>query len=163
MTKIVVLADTHIADSGSGRLPEPVWDALRTADAILHAGDVVSAKFLDELRALAPVHVVLGNNDSTLVGMLPDVVELEFDGARVAMVHDSGARRGREARMSRRFPSAGVVVFGHSHIPWNEPGVDGQLLFNPGSATQRRAQPKRTFGVLQFENGEVKAEIVELD
>ena len=159
-TKVVVLADTHIVGSGSGRLPEPVWDALRSADVILHAGDVVSAEFLDELRALAPVHAVLGNNDRPLVGALPDQVELAFDGVGVTMLHDSGARRGREARMSRRFPSAGVVVFGHSHIPYNEPGVAGQLLFNPGSATQRRRQPRRTFGVLHFEGGEVIGEIV---
>jgi uncharacterized protein len=160
VSKVVVLADTHIVGSGSERLPEPVWDALRSADVILHAGDVVSAEFLDELRALAPVHAVLGNNDRTLVGVLPDQVELELGGVRVAMLHDSGARRGREERMARRFPSAKVVVFGHSHVPWNEPGIDGQLLFNPGSATQRRLQPHRTFGVLHFERGEVKGEIL---
>jgi putative phosphoesterase len=137
-----------------------VWDALRSADVFLHAGDVVSAEFLDELRALAPVHAVLGNNDRTLVGVLPDQVELELGGVRVAMLHDSGARRGREERMARRFPSAKVVVFGHSHVPWNEPGIDGHLLFNPGSATQRRLQPHRTFGVLHFERGEVKGEIL---
>jgi putative phosphoesterase len=160
VTKVVVLADTHIVGSGSERLPAPVWDALRSAEVILHAGDVVSAEFLDELRALAPLHAVLGNNDRTLVGVLPDQVELEFDGVRIAMLHDSGARRGREGRIARRFPSARVVVFGHSHIPWNEPGIEGQLLFNPGSATQRRSQPRRTFGVLQFDRGEVKGEIV---
>jgi putative phosphoesterase len=160
VTKVVVLADTHIVGSGSERLPEAAWDAARSADVILHAGDLVSAEFLDELRALAPVHAVLGNNDRTLVGGLPDQVELELDGIRVAMLHDSGARRGREARLSRRFPSADVVVFGHSHIPWNAPGVDGQLLFNPGSATQRRAQPHRTFGVLLFARGKVTGEIV---
>jgi uncharacterized protein len=160
VTKVVVLADTHIVGSGSERLPSAAWDALRLADVILHAGDVVSGEFLDELRALAPVHAVLGNNDRTLIGVLPDQVELDIDGVRVAMLHDSGARRAREARMSRRFASAGVVVFGHSHIPWNEPGVDGQLLFNPGSATQRRRQPHRTFGLLHFERGEVTGEIV---
>jgi putative phosphoesterase len=160
VTKVVVLADSHIVGSGSERLPSAVWVALRSADVILHAGDVVTGEFLDELRALAPVHAVLGNNDRTLVGVLPDQVELEFCGVRVAMLHDSGARRGREARMARRFPSAAVVVFGHSHIPWNESGVDRQLLFNPGSATQRRRQPHRTFGVLHFERGEVRGEIV---
>jgi uncharacterized protein len=158
--KVVVLADTHIVGSGSGRLPEPVWEALRSADVILHAGDVVSAEFLEELRTFAPLYAVLGNNDRSLGGALPDVVEVELDGVRVAMVHDSGARKGREARMFKRFPMARVVVFGHSHIPWNEPGVDGQLLFNPGSATQRRMQPRRTFGVLHFERGEVTGEIV---
>jgi uncharacterized protein len=160
VTRVVVLADTHIVGSGSERLPGAAWDAVRSADVILHAGDVVSAEFLDELRAYAPLYAVLGNNDRSLGGALPDVVEVELDGVRVAMVHDSGARKGREARMFKRFPTAGVVVFGHSHIPWNAPGVDGQLLFNPGSATQRRAQPQRTFGVLHFARGEVMGEVV---
>jgi predicted phosphodiesterase len=78
------------------------------------------------------------------------------------MIHDSGPRKGREARMFRRFPSSGLVVFGHSHIPWDAPGVEGQLLFNPGSATQRRAQPHRTLGVLHVARGTVRTEIVAL-
>lgn len=159
--KVVVLADTHIVGSGVGRLPEDAWKQLRSADAILHA--VVAAPFLDELRALAPVHVVLGNNDHDLVGVLPEQLELELDGVRVAMIHDSGASRGREARMQRRFPSADVVVFGHSHIPWDALGVEGQRLFNPGSATQRRAQPRRTLGELLIEGGRVRTRIVALD
>jgi putative phosphoesterase len=160
--KAVVLADTHINGSGRGRLPDPAWKALQTADAILHAGDVVSTTFLDELRELAPVYAVLGNNDRTLVGLLPENVELDLDGVRVAMVHDSGPRRGREPRMQARFPNADLVVFGHSHIPWDAPGVGGQRLFNPGSATQRRLQPARTFGVVRIAKGLALTRIVAL-
>jgi len=58
--------------------------------------------------------------------------------------------------MRRRFPDADVVVFGHSHIPWNESGLDGQLLFNPGSPTERRAQPVCTYGVLDLTAGRVQ-------
>lgn len=76
------------------------------------------------------------------------------------MIHDSGPARGREKRQHRRFPTAQVVVFGHSHIPWNAPGVDGQLLFNPGSATQRRRQPHRTLGVLHIDAGTVRPELI---
>ena len=54
------------------------------------------------------------------------------------------------------FPEADVVVFGHSHIPWNEPGVGGQLLFNPGSPTQRRRQPVATMGRLTLRDGVVE-------
>jgi predicted phosphodiesterase len=80
------------------------------------------------------------------------------------MVHDSGARAGREGRMHRRFPDADVVVFGHSHIPWNDEGIDGQLLFNPGSATQRRSQPNRTMGLLELGGGRVLGhEVVVVD
>jgi putative phosphoesterase len=71
------------------------------------------------------------------------------------MVHDSGARAGRERRMRKLFPDADVVVFGHSHIPWNDQGVDGQLLFNPGSPTQRRRQPVATYGILELAAGTV--------
>jgi uncharacterized protein len=75
----------------------------------------------------------------------------------VAMVHDSGTRRGREARLRRRFPDADVVVFGHSHVPWDGPGLDGQRLLNPGSPTLRRAQPHRTLATLDLDDGDVTA------
>jgi putative phosphoesterase len=159
----VVLADTHIRDGASTRLPDAVWEAIEQADVVLHAGDVVGAAFLDSLRAVAPVHVVLGNNDTALIGVLPATVELDLAGVQVAMVHDSGPRAGRDARLRRRFPTADVVVFGHSHIPHNERGVDGQLLFNPGSPTQRRRQPHRTFGILELDRGRVDAEIKRAD
>lgn len=161
--RVVVLADTHVRDVGSTRLPDAAWGELRLAEVILHAGDVVEGGLLDELRAMAPVHAVLGNND-TLRQALPETLELELDGVRVAMIHDSGPRAGREGRLRRRFPTADVVVFGHSHIPWNAAGLDGQLLFNPGSATQRRRQPARTLGVLEISGGRVcEARIVDLD
>jgi uncharacterized protein len=160
--RVVVLADTHITGSGADRLPALAWELLRNADAILHAGDVVAAPFLDELRALAPVHAVLGNNDDALVGLLPEALELELAGVRIAMVHDSGARKGRERRMHSRFPEADVVIFGHSHIPWDAPGAGDQWLFNPGSATQRRRQPHRTFGVLELAAGVARTRTVAL-
>jgi putative phosphoesterase len=159
----VVLADTHIRDGGSTRLSDSAWEHVRRADLILHAGDVMGQDFLEELRAVAPVHAVLGNNDAALSDVLPDTVELELGGVRVAMIHDSGTARGRAVRLRRAFPMADLVVFGHSHIPWNEQGVDGQRLFNPGSPTQRRRQPHRTLGVLDLARGEVSAAIVELD
>jgi putative phosphoesterase len=163
--KVVVLADTHVRDGGKGpQLGEAAWAHVRTAEVILHAGDVVEPGLLAELRTVAPVHAVLGNNDGALARILPETLVLDLEGVEVAMVHDSGARAGREARMRRRFPTADVVVFGHSHIPWNEEGLDGQILFNPGSATQRRAQPHRTLGVLELGSGRVRRrEVVVVD
>jgi uncharacterized protein len=91
-------------------------------------------------------------------------VEMELAGVPVAMIHDAGPRKAREGRLHRRFPRAAVVVFGHSHIPWDAPGIDGQWLFNPGSATQRRSQPHRTLGVLELGRGRVvRSEIVVVD
>jgi len=132
-----------------------VWDHLEDADVVLHAGDVVTGDLLAALRARRPVHAVLGNNDAALVGTLPDGLELELAGVRIAMVHDSGARTGRERRMHRWFPDAQVVVFGHSHEPVDAEGVDGQRLFNPGSAVQRRHQPHRTVGRLELAEGHI--------
>ncbi len=156
--RVVVLADTHLrtarADGGvSARLPEAAWECLRGADAILHAGDILDAGVLELLGDIAPVHAVLGNNDISLVGVLPTSRVVNVGGLQIGMVHDSGGATGRAARMRRRFPDADVVVFGHSHAPMNEEGDSGQLLFNPGSPTQRRAQPVHTRGELRIADG----------
>jgi uncharacterized protein len=160
----VVLADTHVRDGGSVVLADEAWDQVCAADVVLHAGDVTGRRFLDELRSVVPVHAVLGNNDGELRGLLPETLVLELSGVRLAMVHDSGPRTGRESRMRRRFPAADLVVFGHSHQPaWSE-GHDGQLLLNPGSATQRRQSPHKTLAVLELADGGVRsATHLELD
>ncbi len=155
MANVVVLSDTHIRRGSSRRLPDPAYAHLERADVVLHAGDIVVAEVLNELRRFAPVHAVLGNNDAELVGLLPETLECEIEGVRLAMVHDSGPSKGRARRLHRRFPHADVVVFGHSHIPWDEYGIDGQLLFNPGSPTERRRQPHHTLGTLELQDGRV--------
>jgi len=162
MTRVVVLSDTHLRAGGRRRLPDGAYRALDDAELILHAGDIVTADLLHELSGFAPTRAVLGNNDlDSGLAHLPEEHQEAIDGVRVAMVHDSGPRAGREARMRRRFPDADVVVFGHSHIPWNQPGMGGQLLFNPGSPTERRAQPRHTLGVLELDAGRVvRSEIV---
>ena len=144
---------------------EHVAEHLRDADLILHAGDVCVPGVLDELAAFAPVHVVCGNNDGpdVVAWGAPETLELEIDGLRVAMIHDSGAKTGRTARMRRRFPTADLVVFGHSHIPLDRTG-DGVRIFNPGSPTDRRSQPHGTIGLLDITDGVlVEARIVTVD
>ena len=155
MTNIVVLADTHIRRGSRRRLSDTVYAELGRADVILHAGDLLVPELLDELSGFAPVHAVLGNNDHELVGCLPEQLVVDVDGVRIAMVHDSGARAGRAGRLRRRFPDAAVVVFGHSHVPMDELGIDGQRLFNPGSPTERRGQPHHTLGRLGLVDGRV--------
>src|SRR5260370_17145457 len=110
----------------------------------LHAGDVCTAAVLDELSEYAPVLAVLGNNDGPDVARwgAPETQQADLDGLRVAMIHDSGAAPGRMRRLRRRFPGAGLVVFGHSHIPLDE-GGDGFRIVNPGSPTDRRPPPRR--------------------
>lgn len=149
-----MLADTHRKGDDDRPLPDPVTAELARVDLVLHAGDVVSRAVLDRLATAAPVHAVLGNNDdATLVGRLPEDLVLDLDGVRVAMVHDSGARQGRPGRLRRRFADADLVVFGHSHEPVDDLGVDGQRLFNPGSPTQRRRQAQPSYGSLQIADG----------
>ncbi|CAN5797841.1 metallophosphoesterase [soil metagenome] len=152
-----VIADTHIPRRAR-TLPEGLIPHLQRADLILHAGDLMEPTLLDDLTAYAPVKAVGGNLDPPDVD-LPETLEFEFGGAGVAMVHDSGPKKGRRSRMKRRFPDARVVVFGHSHTPWLD-DEDGLLLLNPGSPTDRRRQPEHTFALLWAEGGEVKGEIL---
>ena len=160
---MVVLADTHVSRGGSRRLPDRAYEVLDGADAIWHAGDVVVPELLDELAGFAPVTAVLGNNDHELVGILPERVEEVVEGLRVAMVHDSGPAKGREARLRGWFPAADVVIFGHSHQPVDAEGVDGQLLLNPGSATWKRRAPAHTCAVLTIDGRRASVELVDLD
>jgi uncharacterized protein len=167
--KVVALADTH-APRRWKSCPPRVAEFLRDADMILHAGDICTAGVLDELAAYAPVKAVRGNNDGPDVAAwgAPEALELDLGGLRVAMIHDSGPSAGRIARMRRMFPAAGLVVFGHSHIPLDESahedvgqGGGGLRIFNPGSPTDRRRQPQGTIGLLRIERGRLaEAKIV---
>lgn len=159
--RVVVLADTH-APRRWKSCPPRVASHLADADVILHAGDVCVPSVLDELAAFAPVHVVAGNNDGpdVVAWGAPETLEIDLAGLRVAMIHDSGQKDGRAARMRRRFPQADLVVFGHSHIPMDVTGA-GVRIFNPGSPTDRRSQPHGTVGLLDIVDGVlVEARIV---
>lgn len=159
--RVVVLADTHLRAGGRKALPAAALPHVRRADVILHAGDVLEQWFLNDLAELAPVHAVLGNNDGGLD--LPERLEVELDGVRVGMVHDSGARTGRQARLSRWFPSCDLVVFGHSHVPLDGRGLGAQRLLNPGSPTDKRAQPHHTLALVDLDDAKIRrVRIVEL-
>jgi len=159
-----VLADTH-APRRWRVCPPVIARYLRGADLVLHAGDVCTASVLDDLASYAPVRVVRGNNDGPEVAAwgAPEIMELDLAGLPVAMVHDSGQAAGRCARLGRRFPSAHLVVFGHSHIPVDQ-AADGLRIFNPGSPTDRRRQPHGTFGLLNIDDGRlIEARLIPVD
>ncbi|MBM7505839.1 metallophosphoesterase family protein [Agromyces aurantiacus] len=146
MSSLVLLADTHVPKRARD-LPPALWAAVDAADVVIHAGDWVDIATLDALerraRRLVGVH---GNNDgAALRARLPEVARLEVDGVRIAVVHETGAAPGREVRMQAAFPDADVLVFGHSHIPWDTTAPSGLRLLNPGSPTDRRRQPVATF------------------
>lgn len=151
--RIVVVSDTHAPGRWKG-VPTELLLPLGEADAILHAGDVSTASVLDDLAQFAPVHVVMGNTDGSSVqgwGARPRLL-LDLAGLRVGMVHDSGPREGRGRRMRRLFPEADLVVYGHSHLPFD--GSDaGVRLFNPGSTSDPRGEPVGTYGVLDIADG----------
>lgn len=157
--KIAVLADTHTRGM-TRSLPAGAWPYLETADHILHAGDVVDPALIAELKALAPLTVVLGNSDALDIkeAGATEIAEVTLGDVRIGMIHDSGLSKGRRERMRARFPDARVVVFGHSHLPMNDDDGD-LLLFNPGSPTWPRHAPFPSMGLLWIEGGRVEGDI----
>ena len=146
MVRLVVMSDTHLP--GRARdLPAQLWAAVDAADVVVHAGDWVSVEALDALEARAARLVgVYGNNDGpALRARLAEVARVELDGLRMAVVHETGPAAGRERRCAARFPDVDVLVFGHSHIPWDTVAPGGPRLLNPGSPTDRRRQPYATY------------------
>jgi putative phosphoesterase len=144
-------------------LPAPVWAAVDVADVVVHAGDWVSEDLLDLLKSRARRLVgVYGNNDgAALRARLPEVARVELAGVRFAVVHETGAATGRERRCARAFPDVDVLVFGHSHIPWDSTATrpDGGVvrLLNPGSPTDRRRQPTFTWMTAEVAEGDLRA------
>jgi putative phosphoesterase len=152
--KLVLIADTHVPKRARD-LPAAVWIAVEAADVVLHAGDWVDEAFLDRLESRCVRLVgVYGNNDGPgLRARLPEVADVELDGLRVAVVHETGPATGREQRCEARFPGRDLVVFGHSHIPWDTVTPGGLRLLNPGSPTDRRSQPYATFMTADVQRG----------
>jgi putative phosphoesterase len=146
--EISIISDTHMP-RGSRRLPDECVERLRASELIVHAGDLMTMAVLQELRALGPEVVAVHGNvdDADVRSALPGRAEFEVDGARIGVIHDAGARRGRLARMRAAFPSAAAVIFGHSHLPLHEQDDDGFQIFNPGSPTERRRAPAHTMGI----------------
>jgi putative phosphoesterase len=143
---LVVISDTHVPKRARD-LPASLWHRIETADVVLHAGDWVDVALLDELEQRAQRLVgVHGNNDhGELRRRLPEIARVELGGVRFAVVHQTGDAKGREQRCAERFPDVDVLVFGHSHIPWDSTAATGLRLLNPGSPTDRRRQPFPTY------------------
>ncbi|MDQ1596895.1 MAG: uncharacterized protein QOI70_319 [Microbacteriaceae bacterium] len=144
--RLLLISDTHVPKRAR-ELPAQVWDAVDWADIVIHAGDWVQESLLDELAASAArVIGVWGNNDGDdLRSRLPEVATGTIEGIRFAVVHETGPAAGREVRCDAAFPNTDVLVFGHSHVPWDTTTPGGLRILNPGSPTDRRRQPNGTF------------------
>ncbi len=154
--RLLLIADTHIPKRARD-LPPQVWDEVAKADVVVHAGDWVTPELLDELESRAARLVACwGNNDGPdLRVRLPERADVMLAGVRFTVVHETGAATGREARMARLYPDRDVLVFGHSHIPWDTTTKTGLRLLNPGSPTDRRRQPFCSYMTASVESGEL--------
>jgi putative phosphoesterase len=154
---LTILADTHLPKRAK-ILPAEVWAAVESSDVVVHAGDWTEAPLLDELEVRARRLIACyGNNDGPdLRRRLPLVATAELDGVRLAVVHEAGQKQGREGRMAALYPDVDVLVFGHSHIPWDTRAPSGLRLLNPGSPTDRRRQPSCTFMTAVLEAGDLE-------
>ncbi|TDL46352.1 metallophosphoesterase [Microbacterium oleivorans] len=155
--RLLLISDTHIP--GRARtLPDAVRREADAADLTVHAGDWVAASVLDDLRQHGEVLGVYGNNDGAdLRAVLPEVARREIEGVRVAVVHETGQKQRREERMDAAFPGTDLLVFGHSHIPWDTTAPSGMRLLNPGSPTDRRRQPAHTLMVVEVADGGIRS------
>jgi uncharacterized protein len=159
---VAVLSDTHMPRGGRS-LPRVFVERIAAADLLLHAGDFVTVDVLRELERIGPpLAGVHGNVDSAEVRrLLPAERVVGVEDARIAMVHDAGARAGRLERLRRRFPDADAVVFGHSHLPLHERAADGFQIFNAGSPTERRRAPTHTMGEARVDGKSVEFALIQ--
>ena len=154
---LVLTSDTHVPHRARD-LPHGLWAAIDAADVVVHAGDWVDVALLDRFEARSRrLLAVYGNNDhGPFRERLPEVARAEIEGIRFAVVHETGDRKRREERCAARFPDVDVLVFGHSHIPWDTRAANGLRLLNPGSPTDRRRQPHGTFVTAVADEGELR-------
>lgn len=156
--RLGVIADTHIPARAKA-IPADIFEAFAGVDLILHAGDVTAAEVLAELRQIAPVEAVAGNNDPAALALgLGLIRELSLAGYRIGLVHGHiGQGKSTVERALSHFHGADCVVFGHSHLPYCQ--QHGRTLaFNPGSPTDRRRAPACSFGILHLEPAGIRAE-----
>jgi putative phosphoesterase len=158
--ELAIISDTHLP-RGARALPAQCVERCRSADLILHAGDLIDLEVLRMMQSLGPpVHAICGNVDNAAVrAALPPRLELELGGVRLGMTHIPGPRDGRLMRLQRAFPGCHAVVFGHTHMPEHAED-DGFQIFNPGSPTERRRAPLHTMGLARIDAGRIQFELL---
>ncbi|MEV8509814.1 metallophosphoesterase [Actinoplanes sp. NPDC051475] len=154
--RLVLTTDTHVPKRARD-LPPELWTAIDAADVVVHAGDWVDVGMLDALETRSRRLIACyGNNDGpALRSRLPEIARADLDGVRLAVIHETGDAKGRDERCAAAFPDTDVLVFGHSHIPWDTTAPGGLRLLNPGSPTDRRRQPHCTYMTATISDGRV--------
>lgn len=160
-TTLLLLADTHVP-ARARTLPDAVLRAVDEANMVVHAGDWIDVHTLDLLETRADrLCGVYGNNDGPDVrARLPEVARFAVEEFQIAVIHETGPARGREERMDAMFPGTDLLVFGHSHIPWNTLSPAGMRLLNPGSPTDRRRQPVCTMMRVVIDGDRLDVELI---
>ena len=160
--KIGVISDTHIKNPDK-LLPNAVFEAFQGVELILHAGDILVQEVLIQLEAVAPVMAVAGNNDGyELYKRLGTRRIIQAGDKKIGLTHGvSGGRTYMSAYGEFLDEELDCIVYGHSHAPHNEV-INNILFFNPGSATQRRFQPRHSVGILHIHQ-KIVGEIIFID
>ena len=155
---ILVLADTHLKNEFK-ELPVEVKKEIKNTDLILHAGDFKNMRFYKSLKKQAKMRAVAGNFDrKNLKDLLNQKEVFDLNGYKIAMIHGHQLGSITPDKLSYIFPKADIIIFGHTHKPFNEK-IKGQLFFNPGSSIQKRLQDKYSYGIIKLEE-EIKSEII---
>lgn len=161
--RLLLISDTHLPVRAKELQPQ-VWQLVDEADLVIHAGDWVDEATLDALAGRASRLVgVAGNNDGPSIWQrLGEVARVEVEGVKIAVIHETGAAAGRERRCDERFgpdsaEPADLLVFGHSHIPWDTTTRAGLRLLNPGSPTDRRRQPVGTVMSVEIADARIRS------
>ncbi len=151
------MSDTHVPTRARD-LPDRLWAEVDAADVVFHAGDWMDLALFERLEERSARLVACwGNNDGDdLRARMPERADVELDGIRFTVVHETGASKGREKRMAVQYPDTDILVFGHSHIPWDTVADNGLRLLNPGSPTDRRRQPHCTYMTATIADGQLR-------
>ncbi len=158
--KIAVISDTHIPRAAD-KLPQKLYNALKDADMILHAGDLTELSVLEDLERIAETRAVYGNmDDHSVRKKLPQKEIINAGKFKIGLTHGSGPPFGIMDRLKKEFGKVDVIVFGHTHSSQNEI-KNGVLFFNPGSVTDKVFAKENSYGILEI-NSSIKGRIVKL-
>lgn len=163
MTKIVVLSDTHIPERALD-LPPKLYADLKSADIIVHAGDIASLDFYKQLKKkFAQLKAVQGNMDEpALKKVLPQKELIKVEKVSLGLIHGRGSPSGLMDLAAQEFAKEkpNIIVFGHSHQALTTE-KNGILFFNPGSPTDKVFSVRNTYGIIMI-NDSIETTIVEV-